>query len=213
MKRAAAWGVLVADLAADVAITVMAILHTARSATVPATAALVLMAASLAVVGSLLALRRQGNAEGWLLLAVATAWSVPMTAVAAGQSLLDHHAGGTVAAWLAWPAVWLWLPPLRLMGTQVLLRFPDGALPSPRWRWFCRLPLALIAAATAGMAVVSPADTDGYANLTYLPWVPQADARASRHRCRPRRSGRGGHPNPGPGPRKLVGPRRAAAFR
>lgn len=171
VKRAAAWGLLVTDLLADVAITVMAILHTAQSGTVPGTAALALMAASFAVVGGLLALRRPGNAEGWLLLAVATAWSVPMTATAVGQSLLDHHAGGTAAAWLAWPAVWLWLPPLGLMGTQVLLRFPDGALPAPRWRWFSGLTLALIAAATVGMAVVSP-DADGYANLTHLRWVP-----------------------------------------
>jgi hypothetical protein len=127
----------------------------------------------------LLALRRPGNAEGWLLLVVATAWSVPMTAVAVGQSLLDHHAGGTAAAWLAWPAVWLWLPPLGLTGTQVLLRFADGALPSPRWRWFSRLTRALIAAAAVGMAVVSPVDTDGYAHLTYLPWVPQELALAA----------------------------------
>ena len=58
-------------------------------------------------------------------------------------------------------------------GTQVLLRFPDGALPTPRWRWFSRLTLVLIALATIGMAVAAPADSDGYANLTYVPWVAQ----------------------------------------
>ena len=42
------------------------------------------------------------------------------------------------------------------MGTQVLLRFRDGTLPTPHWRWFSRLTLALVAAATVGMAVVSP---------------------------------------------------------
>lgn len=67
----------------------------------------------------------------------------------------------------------MWLLPLGLMGTQVLLRFPDGALPTPRWRWFSQLSLMLIAAATIGMAVCAPADSDGDVNLTYLAQVPQ----------------------------------------
>ena len=75
--------------------------------------------------------------------------------------------------WLTWPGVWLWVPPLGLMGTQVLLRFPDGALPSRRWRWFSRLTLALIALAATGLAVGSSADGDGYANPAYRPGVPE----------------------------------------
>jgi signal transduction histidine kinase len=173
VKRVMAWVLLAVDVLAAVAIMVMVILHTAPSATVPATAALVFMGLSFAVVGGLLSQRRPGNAEGWLLLAVGTAWLVPMVSVGLGQSLLEHHAGGQVAAWLAWPGVWLWLPPLGLMGTQVLLRFPDGALPSPRWRWFSRLTLVLVATATIAMAISAPTADDGYANLTYLPWVPQ----------------------------------------
>ena len=167
-----AWVLLAVDVLAAVAITVMVILHTAPSATVPATAALVFMALSFAVVGGLLSQRRPRNAEGWLLLAVGTAWLVPMVSVGLGQSLLEHHVGGQVAAWLAWPGVWLWLPPLGLMGTQILLRFPDGALPSGRWRWFSRLTLVLVATATIAMAISAPTADDGYANLTYLPWVP-----------------------------------------
>src|SRR5215469_1562748 len=58
-------------------------------------------------------------------------------------------------------------------GTQILLRFPDGGLPSERWRWFSRLTLVLVATATIAMAISAPTADDGYANLTYLPWVPQ----------------------------------------
>src|SRR5262249_59399976 len=90
-----------------------------------------------------------------------------------GQSVLEPPGGGRVAAWLAWRGVWLWLPPLGLMGTQILLRFPDGALPSGRWRRFSRLTLVLIATATIAMAISAPTADDRYANLTYLPWVPQ----------------------------------------
>jgi hypothetical protein len=150
----------------------MTVLHTVRSATLPSTAALSAMAMSFAGVGGLLALRRPGNAEGWLLLAVATAWSLSMVAVGIGEMLVDRDAGGAAAAWLAWPGIWLWLPPLGLMGTQILLRFPDGALPTPHWRWFSRLTLVLIAAVTIGMALAAPASEDRYANPAYLPWVP-----------------------------------------
>ena len=174
MKRIVAWVLLAVDVLGAVAITVMVILGTAPSATVPAAAALVFMALSFAVVGGLLAQRRPRNAEGWLLLAVGTAWLVPMVSVGLGQSLLEQYADGPVAAWLAWPGVWLWLPPLGLMGTQVLLRFPDGALPSQRWRWFSRLTLVLVATATIAMAISAPTNDGGYANLTYLPWVPQS---------------------------------------
>jgi signal transduction histidine kinase len=174
VKRIVAWVLLAVDVLGAVAITVMVVLHTARSATVLSTAALVFMALSFAVVGGLLALRRPRNAEGWLLLAVGTAWLVPMASVGLGQSLLEQQAGGTVAAWLAWPGVWLWLPPLGLMGTQVLLRFPDGALPSRRWRWFSRLTLVLVATVAIAMAIAAPTDDDGYVNLTYLPWVPRS---------------------------------------
>jgi hypothetical protein len=107
-----------------------------------------------------------------MLLAVGTVWTVPLASVLTGQTLLELHAGGPAAAWLAWPGVWLWIPPLGLMGTQVLLRFPDGALPSRRWRWFSRLSIVPIALAAIGMAITSPTDSDGNANLTHLPWVP-----------------------------------------
>jgi hypothetical protein len=31
---------------------------------------------------------------------------------------------------------WTWIPSVGLAGTFLLLLFPDGHLPSPRWRWF-----------------------------------------------------------------------------
>jgi cytochrome b subunit of formate dehydrogenase len=174
-KRTVVWVLLAMDTTAAVyllVLTVVAAGRGVRGASVPDSVALVFMAMSFVVVGGLLALRRPGNAVGWLLLAVGTVWTVPLASVITGEALLGVHAGGSAAAWLAWPGVWLWIPPLGLMGTQVLLRFPDGALPSRRWRWFSRLSIVLIALATTGMAITPPTDADGHANLTHLPWVP-----------------------------------------
>ncbi len=49
----------------------------------------------------------------------------------------------------AWFSQWLWLPPLALVPLMLLL-FPDGALPSRRWR-----PVAVVLATAAVVAVLS----------------------------------------------------------
>lgn len=45
----------------------------------------------------------------------------------------------------------VWVLPLGLMGTHLLLRLPDGRLPSPRWRWVSRA--ATVAIVLAGVAL------------------------------------------------------------
>lgn len=46
-----------------------------------------------------------------------------------------------------------WVAALGLIGTQLPLRLPDGALPSPRWRWFSRLSILFIGLSVGGMAI------------------------------------------------------------
>jgi hypothetical protein len=94
------------------------------------------------VVGALIASKRPDNPTGWILLADGLLWtflgmsdyygvygmaspgSVPFPIVVAG---LNH---------------WLWVPAVGLLGTYLLLLFPDGRLPSRRWR-----PLAWLSGA------------------------------------------------------------------
>jgi hypothetical protein len=56
-----------------------------------------------------------------------------------------------VAEWIS-VGTSLWVIALGLIGTQLPLRLPDGRLPSPRWRWFSRVSIALIAITLVGMA-------------------------------------------------------------
>ncbi|MET0800149.1 MAG: histidine kinase [Actinomycetota bacterium] len=99
------------------------------------------------VVGVLIASRRPENSVGWLLLAIGVAQGLSLAgggyaswALSAGS---DAPRGAVVAAALGWA----WIPVVAVPATFLPLLFPDGHLPSPRWRWFARvLALGMIAA-------------------------------------------------------------------
>jgi len=92
------------------------------------------------IVSYLLVTRRPDHAISWLLLGI--------TAATAVDRLLDPystyavHGGiggyglGTLAASVDEAG---WVLPVALSTTFLILLFPDGHLPSPRWRWFARI--------------------------------------------------------------------------
>ena len=93
-----------------------------------------LMILSFDVVGLLITTRRPGNAVGWLVLGIGFAWAAGDVLSALGSYAFDHGwSNGDVLLALSEPT---WLPPIALSGTFLILLFPDGHLPSPRWRWF-----------------------------------------------------------------------------
>lgn len=56
---------------------------------------------------------------------------------------------------VAWLSGWLWVPSFGLLMTFALLLFPDGHLPSPRWRPLAYLAAGSIAVTMADFAVSS----------------------------------------------------------
>lgn len=99
---------------------------------------------SFPLVGILIASRRPRNAIPWILLAIGLAWQV--------SGLTDiyiQYGLSTTPPSLPRPDVvialgsWLWVPGVGLIGTFLILLFPNGHLPSPRWK-----PLAWISATT-----------------------------------------------------------------
>jgi signal transduction histidine kinase len=61
------------------------------------------------------------------------------------------------------PLIWAWIPAFFLVLTLVLLLFPDGHPPSPRWRWVGWLSVGMIALAVVVTAwSFRPAGTTAY---------------------------------------------------
>ena len=108
--------------------------------------------AAFSVVGGLIALRHPANAIGWLLATIGLLWAIVLAcASVATWGLETGHLPRSVAEWIDVGAN-LWVVGLGLVGTQLPLRLPDGRLPSPRWRWFSRVSVGLIAITLVGMA-------------------------------------------------------------
>jgi hypothetical protein len=123
-----------------------------------AMAVLALCATTYAGVGALLATRLPRNAVGWLLLGMGDAAAVTLAGVA------YVAAGLRGAVWADWLTEWVSLVPFAL-GPFVLLVFPDGRLPSARWRpafWLaCVASLVFVGSAALTPYTDGPA---GYPN-------------------------------------------------
>ncbi|HYO18078.1 MAG TPA: hypothetical protein VES02_05355 [Dermatophilaceae bacterium] len=131
------------------------------------------LAVTLAV-GWVLAARMPGHPMGWLLLAIPGFFLLAVPAQLVGESLLDTNS--SLASWMLWyggdrDTAWIWLPPVGLLFTQVLLLFPDGQLPSIGWRPFQRFTIAALAYGTVMFAMIDSDVAPGLPNP--IGWIDQ----------------------------------------
>ncbi len=110
-------------------------------------------------VSGLLVLRRQPrNSVGWLLLAVGDIWAIGAVGDTYATYGLTIEPGSLpLAAAGATVSNAIWAPALGVMATFLLLHFPDGRLPGPRWRPLARLSGGVIIALTS-LLLVSPGE-------------------------------------------------------
>ncbi len=89
-----------------------------------------------ALLGVAVISHRPANPIGWLFLITGTAYA--FTALSAGifayGSSLSTAFSPALTDLALWLGNWIWLPATILPTTFVFLLFPDGRLPTPRWR-------------------------------------------------------------------------------
>ncbi len=132
------------------------------------------------LVGALITSKRPKNSIGWICLAAGLFWMVGLASSSYGLYGLVARPGS-----LPFPAAigslgeWAWVPAVGLLGTYLILLFPNGRLPSRRWRPLAWLSGAVIISASAGFAL-SPGPMDGLPGirnpfgLEKYPWVADA---------------------------------------
>ena len=93
------------------------------------------MVLAFTLVGTLIASRLPANPIGWICLAIGLTMMLGITAgeydVYALQTRPGSLPGGEYMAWLE---NWVWAPSVVLIGTFLVLLFPNGRLLSRRWR-------------------------------------------------------------------------------
>jgi hypothetical protein len=118
------------------------------------------------LVGALVASRRPRNWVGWILLADGLLWT--FGTVLDSYRVYGLARPGSVPFSGAVHALgqWLWVPAVGLFAVYLILLFPDGRLPSRRWRplaWFSGAVMVLLSA-----GIGKPFGLEQY------PWVSDA---------------------------------------
>lgn len=195
--RASRW-VALSAWAFSLALVAFGILLTAANRSVeneiePYTVNLVVAALAFSTVGALVASRQRKNPIGWLLLGIGMLYATELFAGNYSVYTLVTNPGSLPGAPLsAWLTSWVWISGGSLV-LFVFLYFPDGRLPSPRWRSVAWLVLANTALAVApfafgpgplrdfseGLPVVNPVGIEGsggllnlFARVSFLLLVP-----------------------------------------
>ena len=107
---------------------------------------------SFSIIGAIIASRLPANPLGWLFCAAACVAAVDhFSAEYALYALLAQPTSLPAGEALAWLASWAWISYTGCIALSLLL-FPDGRLPSRRWRWLAWLSVFLTIAGAVWVA-------------------------------------------------------------
>jgi hypothetical protein len=106
------------------------------------------------MVGALVASRHPKNPVGWICLTVGLFW----TLIFLGDSI---PGSGPYPVTIAALTQAIWIPPVGLLGIYLILLFPDGKLPSRRWRPLAWLSGMVMVLASLGITF-APGPLEGH---------------------------------------------------
>ena len=119
-------------------------------------------------VGALIASRRPGNAVGWIFCGVGLALAVATAASGyADYALYGAGEALPVPELAAWLSIWLNIVVLSVAPCLLFLLFPDGRLPSARWR-----PAVWLVVVTGGGIFLTLAFAPGELDQYTYPGLP-----------------------------------------
>jgi hypothetical protein len=135
-----------------------------------------MVAVGYSTVGAIVASRLPESPIGWLFCAIGLIFGVSHFSVEYVEYALLAPSGSLPAGEaFAWLSSWIWVGGLGLVVFLDLL-FPNGRLPSARWRWFVRftaivlLPAAILAALSPGRilstTLINPLGIEGLPNAS-----------------------------------------------
>jgi hypothetical protein len=98
--------------------------------------AIAVLAVVFSIVGALIASHRPGNPIGWIFCFAALSQGLIIFGEEyATYALLTNPGSLPLGPEASWLKEWIWAPGLGLILVFLPLLFPDGRLPSRRWRW------------------------------------------------------------------------------
>lgn len=138
-RAVTAWGMVVATL----------LVAAARVALSPGTALAYTLTGMSSLVfvglGAVVVTRRNADVIGWLMVVAGTGFAVyDLATVYAHVGLVEAQGSLVGAGWAAWVASWVWVPGFSAAFLFLPLLFPDGRLPSHRWRPVLYVMLAMV---------------------------------------------------------------------
>src|SRR5215212_7898527 len=179
--RAASWlawslaGLCVAMFLASVALHVLARSSPEPTSTGDTLSELLIFVSFLAfpIVGALIASKHPKNPVGWICLVIGLFW----TLIFLGDSI---PGSGPYPVTMAALTQATWIPPVGLLGIYLILLFPDGKLPSRRWRSLAWLSGVVMVLASL-IITFSPGPLEGHPGVRNPfglegspPWVATA---------------------------------------